>query len=133
MADVKQPEIFKEICMFIVQRRDAQTLIPLITRHVNVESEIVSDEWRAYSKLKKYGFKHYKVNHSENFVDPKTGKHTQLIECLWGIAKNKIMRSMSGTNTANLPGHLAEIWYRSINDKDSSILFKNILSLLSKY
>ena len=47
-------------------------------------SDTRSDEWRAYSKLKNYGYKHFTVNHKENFVNPKTGKHTQLVECLWG-------------------------------------------------
>ena len=49
-----------------------------------------SDEWRAYGKLKQHGFSHFTVNHLENFVNPKTGKHTQLVECLWGVNKKVI-------------------------------------------
>jgi hypothetical protein len=41
-----------------------------------------SDEWRAYRKLNKIGYAHFTVNHTENFVDPKTGTHTQLIKWL---------------------------------------------------
>lgn len=130
IADPKQNEICKEIRMFVVKRRDEATLIPIIKKNILTGSEIVSDEWRAYSKIKKNGYKHFTVNHSKNFVDPNSGKHTQLIECLWGIAKNKIMRSMKGTSQANLPGYLAEIWYRSIIPKEPSTVFKNILNLL---
>ena len=76
--------------MFVVEKRDAKTLIPIIVKNVRIGSEIISDEWRAYYSINEHGFKHYTVNHSENFVNPKTGKHTQLIECLWGVAKKKL-------------------------------------------
>ena len=44
---------------------------------------IHSDEWGAYGKLKQYGFYYFTVNHLENFVNPNSGKNTQLVECLW--------------------------------------------------
>ena len=118
--------------MFIVQRRDAATLLPIILNNVNKNTEIVSDEWKAYNKLSENGYKHYTVNHSKNYVDPTSGKHTQLIECLWGVAKNKIMRAMKGNSQENLKGHLAEQWFRSINSKSSDILFEKTLNLLKQ-
>ena len=45
--------------MFIVQRRDAVTLMPLIKQHINPLSEIHSDEWRAYGRIKKEGYTHF--------------------------------------------------------------------------
>ena len=48
------------------------------------------DEWQGFGKLKQHGFKHFTVNHKEKFVDPKTGKHTQKVECLWGVNKKVI-------------------------------------------
>jgi len=73
----------KEVRMFVVEKLDAATLIPIIKKNVVLGSEIVSDEWKAYNSLKKEGFILYTVNHSENFVNPSNGKHSQLIECLW--------------------------------------------------
>jgi transposase-like protein len=118
----------QELRMFVVQKRDAKTLIPLIKKHIKEQSEIVSDQWSAYSKLNQHNFVHHTVNHSENFVNPTTGKHTQLIECLWGHAKTKIMRNMHGTSEANLPAHLAERWFRSLHDEKD--IFKQILPIL---
>ena len=60
---------------------------------------------------KYYGKIRYK--NKWNFVDPKTKRHTQLIERLWGIAKNMIMHDEKRTNKAHLPFRLAEQWYRS--------------------
>ena len=55
--------------MFVVQRRDAATLMPLIMQHINQKTEIHSDEWRAYNRIKHEEYDHYTVNHTENFVD----------------------------------------------------------------
>ena len=43
------------------------------------------------------------------------------------------MRSRKGTTQANLQGHLAETWYRSINPKDPSMLFINLLKELKTF
>ena len=43
----------QEFRMFIVQRRNAKTLLPIIQRNVKPGSDIHSDEWCAYKNLKK--------------------------------------------------------------------------------
>ena len=87
-----------KVCrMFVIQRRDAATLIPIIRKNAKMGSDIHSDEWlKNYSKLKNYGNKHFTVNFKENFVNPKTGKHTQLVECLWGVNKKQIPNRIRG-------------------------------------
>ena len=119
-----------EVRMFVVEKRDAATLIPIIKANVLEGSDITSDEWRAYNSLNKHGYNHYKVNHSENFVNPKNGKHTQLIECLWNVAKYTIIKRSRGASHKHLPTHLAEEWYRSIHQKDYHQIFCSIFSLL---
>ena len=116
--------------MFVVQKRDAATLIPIILNNVKHGTEIISDEWRAYNGLKAHGYKHYRVNHSKNFVNPRIGRHTQLIECLWSVAKSTIMKRGIWTSGKNLPGHLAEQWFRSKSIKSS--IFRETLTLISK-
>ena len=51
------------------------------------ESIIYSDEWRAYSTLSSLEYTHRTVNHSQHFVDPNTGAHTQTVERMWGACK----------------------------------------------
>jgi hypothetical protein len=122
----------KEVRMFVVDKRDTETLMPMILRNVKQGSQINSDEWRAYSRIKTHGYKHCTVNHSKNFIDPDTREHTQLIECLWLVAKSTIMKRRRGTCNPNLPGHLAEEWFRSL-DKKCSNIFINILECLKEF
>lgn len=61
-----------------VAQRDAATLIPIIKDHIRPGSIIYSDEWRAYRGIPTipgYNYQHRTVNHSQNFVDPSSGKH----------------------------------------------------------
>ncbi len=81
-----------------VERRDSNTLIPLIKQYISVGSTICSDEWRAYrqiSTLEGYNYIHMTVNHSVNFVDPISGAHTNTIEGCWGCIKSW-MKPMKG-------------------------------------
>ena len=112
--------------MFVVQRRDAATLMPLFMQHINPKTEIHSDEWRAYTRIKHEGFDHYTVNHTENFVDPDTLRHTQLIECLWNVAKCDIDKRAMGKSESLLDGYLAQQWFFSLIGKSTSERFSKI-------
>ncbi|XP_039655589.1 uncharacterized protein LOC120558600 [Perca fluviatilis] len=74
----------------LVKRRNKATLVPIIKKHIKPQSTVVSDEWRAYSSLSQEGYRHVKVNHSQNYVDPATGLHTQNIERAWQTYKKEI-------------------------------------------
>jgi hypothetical protein len=49
--------------MQIVEKRDADTLVPIIQKYVKHGTII----WGAYCKLDQIGFKHGTVNHSKEF------------------------------------------------------------------
>ena len=68
---------------FVVPDRSADTLTALILRHVETGSTIHTDQWAGYCRLGRVGFIHHTVNHSENYVDPISGVHTQGIERAW--------------------------------------------------
>ena len=68
----------------LVDKRDAKKLIPIIKKHCQQGPEILSDEWKAFSKLRNHQYSHFTVNHSKNDIDLESKKHTKLIECLWG-------------------------------------------------
>jgi hypothetical protein len=77
---------------FYVQRRDRNTLLPIIQRECETGSVIYSDEWPAYGNLNAIGYSNFMVNHQENYVDPVTGVNTQAIGRSWLDAKIRILR-----------------------------------------
>ena len=99
-----------------VNDRSAATLLPLIEQFIWPGSEIHSNEWVAYHNIANIAvnpcYVHQTVNHSENFVDPRTGTTTNAVECMWKNCKQKF-KSMLGVHSTMLPGHLDEfLWWQ---------------------
>ena len=63
-----------------VENRSADTLIPIIKKHVLLGTTIISDCWKAYSRLEEEGYTHMTVNHSKEFVNSQTGAYTSTLE-----------------------------------------------------
>lgn len=109
------------IIMYPVQDRTANTLLPLIQRHVEPGSTIYSDGWSAYMDLNSLGYNHFTVIHKYSFK--KTYKntlteeiitvHTNRIEGAWKHAKDHFKR-MSGTKYTQFEGHMAEVMWRAV-------------------
>ena len=68
--------------MFTVNQRDEDTLLPIIKQWIKPGTLIVSDCWKAYSKLELQGYLHDTVNHSKEYVNA-NGRHTNKIEGHW--------------------------------------------------
>lgn len=96
-------------------------------------STIYSDLWKAYETIEEIpgmNFRHLTVNHSENFVDPVTGAHTQSIESLWGKVKYR-KKKECGVPRAGFDSFLCEfLWRQNNKNKD---LFRKILSDIVEY
>ena len=138
--------------MEVVPDRTANTLLPIIQQHVAPETEIWSDQWRAYtqvvhliisrhiytllpscihvlSPLKVQTLpnvsSHSTVNHSLHFVDPQTGVHTQNIESYWNRVKYKI-KTMKGVLGDKIPEYLDEFMWRERYGTNPDEAFDNI-------
>ena len=53
-------------------KRDAATLLPLISRWILPGSVVYTNEWSAYNGLTAAAYTHHSANHSIQFVDPAT-------------------------------------------------------------
>jgi ISXO2-like transposase domain len=109
-------ELRLEICP--ENKRNAETLLPILHNHIEVGTIICSDLWAGYRRLTALGYEHFTVNHSVEFVNSATGANTQTIECLW----SKLKRFLgSGTKEELLQSHLDEfLWRRYVKHKELS-------------
>jgi hypothetical protein len=114
--------------MKLVDKRDADTLLPIIEQQVKPGTFVLSDQWRAYNRIDDIpGLDHGTVNHSVNFVCPETGNHTQGIESYWAQTKYKI-KCMKGVRAVDLVGYLEEKQWRDRNGGTSVESFEHILA-----
>ena len=100
----------RKVLFKIVERRNKNTLIPIIKSSVEKGCTIYSDCWKAYHSLDIEGYEHSTVNHSIEFK-AKDGTCTNGIEGMWGLVKLKI-KSMKGVLHDKIEAILDEITYR---------------------
>ena len=103
----KQAQKKGRVLFFVVPKRDAVNLLNIIYEFVKPGTTIISDCWKAYSRIDKLGkeYKHMIVNHDLHFVDPKTGAYTNAIESIWCSAKVHI-KGMRGISRKYLNSYL---------------------------
>jgi transposase-like protein len=99
-----------------VKDRSASTLLKVIEENVLPGSIVYTDLWRGYSGIEAVlGMPHFTVNHSEGFIDPVTGVHTNTIEGTWsGIKCHVPLRNRTERDVSS---RLTEfIWRRQNKD-----------------
>ena len=70
------------LVMYPVNNRNADTLIPLIEKHVEPGTRIFSDNWAAYFKLNEIGYPHFTVTHKTTFKQVYRNVDTgEIIQC----------------------------------------------------
>ena len=117
-----------------VEHRDARTLLPIIEEFIKPGSTILSDEWRAYSRIERIpgkNYRHITVNHSVNFVDPETGAHTQQVESLWSGCK-RMMRKEGTMHSSLFDTYLPEFMWRKQFDTPFQNAFENIIKHIAE-
>jgi len=97
----KRPGEKGQLVAEVVSSNRSKVVTPLIRRNVKIGTEIMTDEWGAYSNLKKNKYKHQTVNHkAKEYV--RGSVHTNTIEGFW----SQLKRSINGTYHAVSPKYL---------------------------
>jgi len=110
----------------VVERRDASTLIEVISRHIAPGSIVHTDLWRGYNDLTEtLDVEHRMVNHSQHFVNPLDGTHTLTIEGTWNGIKMKIAPRKRCRES--IEEHLLEFIWRRKNENNMWNAFLNAL------
>ena len=82
----------KKLLLFSVEKRNAQTLTPIIRRHVLPGTIIYSDDWHAYSEIGDLGYDHETVYRSKDVVN-NICFHIDNIEGCWRDVRAWVIRS----------------------------------------
>jgi hypothetical protein len=140
IEEESRPASNDEVRLFVVEKRDADTLLGIIGENVEGGSTIWSDGWAAYHGLSNMGFTHQIVIREDNFVDRTTGCNTQLIENIWLHVKKLIIKDRRGTTESLLQSHLDEYCFRRRFKKciseqflkicNSACIIKNLLVII---
>lgn len=117
------------VALKFVQGRERDTLLPLITALCEFGATQITDGWRGYLGLDLLGFTHWNVNHSEGFVDPLTGHHTNTIEGIWSLARGDLRR-FRGIQRPKLQSFLDEFAFRrNMRLSDDGVWVKLLLTI----
>ena len=98
-----------------MEQRDRATLLPILRKCLQPGSEVHTDDWGAYERLEQHlpnhVARHWVVNHSENFVDPVSGVHTQEAESAWATLKDGV-KKRRGISKEDVQAYLDDRMWR---------------------
>ncbi len=100
-------------------KRDVDTLIPLIRKHVAPGTLIRSEYWKAYIRLEDHGYTH------------ETGEHTKHgDEASWRVVKRRLARG--GLRTEDTTMHLCEYLFKKSVKSSGLHVFEEFIRAVSK-
>lgn len=119
-----------KIFAVVVEKRDADTLIPIIQQMVLPGTTIITDCWRSYSSLANMDYEYLKINHSVEFVSKENSLiHTNTIESNWRAMKACIGQYRHD----NLMDSLAEFFFRRHARKEEDIFLFFLQAIAKSY
>ncbi len=124
--------------MYPVDKRDSETLLKIIKRHVEPGSTIFTDGWQGYRGLNDAGYNHFSVIHKDSFVktyqNPSSGEkivvHTNTVEGGWQVPKDHF-KIKHGVQMSTIEGHLAEIMWRNHHKGSPGQVYESFFMLLN--
>ena len=105
-----------------------KTLIPVIRQKITPDSIVYTDGHTAYNALDVSEFSHFRINHSQEFVNNRT--HINGIENFWSQAKRH-MRKYNGIPKQNFELFLKECEWR-FNEGSPKQLLDDLKNLLKQ-
>ena len=110
----------------VVPNVKSKTLLPIIADTVKQGSNLITDEFRAYSRVQQNGYNHYSVQHAiKQYVKGRI--HTNNIEGFWSQLKRSIDGTHHFVSAKYLQNYVNEFAYRYNHRHASVSLFDLIL------
>uniref|UniRef100_A0A0L8IHE5 ISXO2-like transposase domain-containing protein n=1 Tax=Octopus bimaculoides TaxID=37653 RepID=A0A0L8IHE5_OCTBM len=112
-----------------VPDRSAATLEGVMIENVLPGTLVHTDKWASYRNLQQLSYIHRTVNHSTNFVDPKTGACTNHIEAYWSRIKRRL-KYVTGSSGDLKWSRVDESMYREMYGFTTKKNFENFYTFL---
>ena len=100
--------------------------MPHILKRVLPSSTVYTDEYVSYQGLRKLGFDHRRIHHSEK-VYVSRDIHTSTIEGFWSLVKRGVGGVYHAVSAKHLQGYLNEYAWRYNHRADWWALFSTLL------
>ncbi|HTA62865.1 MAG TPA: IS1595 family transposase [Bacteroidia bacterium] len=107
------------------QTLTGQQLLNVLNDVAKAGSTIMTDQFRSYRILSKYGYVHLKLDHDTKFVDGII--HTNGLESFWSIFKRGVYGVYHSVSRKHLQKYVNEFTFR-YNNKDNAEIFDLVLS-----
>jgi transposase len=105
----------------------ARSIIPLIEKHVLPQSLVMTDEYKAYYRLRHVDFRHEVVRHSvKEYV--RGTVHTNSIEGFWSQLKRSINGTFHSVSRKHLQKYVNEFSYRYNRRKSGTPMFLHLVA-----
>jgi transposase-like protein len=101
----------------------------ILETHVAKGARLYTDKFRGYNKIRRWDYRHRRLNHSKQFARGKT--HTQGIEGVWGRVKPLLTARHRSIDPKYLQRYLWEVDYKHNLSKEVDFT-REVLSLLLK-
>ncbi len=115
-----------EVRVVFPEKVDKKTFHGAIKEHVQPQSWVYSDSFKAYNKLDLEGFHHVRINHDKTFARGKA--HINGIENFWGFAKRRL-KLYHGGFKKNFPLFMKEMEFR-FNHRNDMNAINHLFKLL---
>ncbi|WP_235592599.1 IS1595 family transposase [Leptospira interrogans] len=104
------------------QKLTGKQLISILDKVATKNSIIMTDEFRGYNLLRKKGYKHKKINHSQKQY-AFNGIHVNNVEAFWSIFKRGLVGSFHHVSGKYLQAYIDEFTFRFNNRKNKKIFY----------
>lgn len=112
-----------------VENTKSSIITPIIKKNIDINSTIITDEYRSYNVLKFLGYNHKRVNHGvKQWV--KDNAHTNSIEGFWSIFKRSIRGTHVWVSKKHLKKYINEFAFRYNQRENPSLMFDSTLAHL---
>lgn len=115
----------------VVANTNSNTIKSIVRNNVQFDVDIITDEYRSYNILKKMGYKHNTINHSEeqgvNGIN-----HVNTIEGFWSQLKRFINGTFHCVSPKYLQSYVDEFVYRYNHRLSSLSIFQKLVLMVVK-